>query len=80
MRHQKFNRCEDDAIARDRQMIGKEGPVDLSVRHSIPIRVTITINRIVATLAVVRALLLSPGAAWAGYHQLFREKNYGEYE
>ena len=26
-RHQKFYRCEDGAIARDRQMIGEDGPV-----------------------------------------------------
>ena len=61
-------------------MIGKGGPVEVSVRHSIPIRVTINIHRIAATLVVVRALLFSSDAAWAGYHQLFREKNYGEYE
>jgi len=35
---------------------------------------------IAATLAVVGALLFSSGAAWAGYHQLCREKNYGEYD
>ena len=61
-------------------MIGQEGPVDLSARHSIPIRVTITMRRIAATLAVVGALLFSSGAAWAGYHQTCREKNYGEYD
>jgi len=76
----KFYRCEDGAIARYRQMIGQEGPVDLSARHSIPIRVTITMRRIAATLAVVGALLFSAGSAWADYHQLCREKNYGEYD
>jgi len=37
----KFYRWKDFAIARDRQMIGQEGPVDLSARHSVPIGVTI---------------------------------------
>ena len=48
-------------------MIGQEGPVGLSARHSIPIRVTITMRRIAATLAVVVALLFSAGSAWADF-------------
>ena len=55
------------------------GQTEGSSRHSIPIRVTITMRCIDATLAVVGALLFSSGAAWASYHQLCREKNYGEY-
>ncbi len=33
---------------------------------------------IAATVAAVGRILLSSGVAWAGYHLLCREKNYGE--
>ena len=60
-------------------MIGQEGPVDLSARHSIPIRVTITMRRIAATLAVVGALLFSAGFAWADWDDGVAAYNRGDF-
>ena len=39
--HHKFYRWEGGEVARDRQMIGQEGPVDLLARHSGPIGIMI---------------------------------------
>jgi len=39
--HHKFYRWEGGEVARDRQMIGQEGPVEILVRHSVPIGVKI---------------------------------------
>ena len=50
------------------------------IAADIDLSLQLTMRRIAATLAVDGALLFSVGSAWADYHQLCREKNYGEYD